>query len=235
MGHRILCLLGALLVGSTMAPIAARADTVALVSLQTGHSTILQTPGLERVAVGDGRIAGVVPIGTSQIVISGKAPGHTTIFAWTASGRLSYELTVTEEQLDDLAQLLRSTLNEPGVEVVSFNHSIVVRGTVPDGGHLQTVSDVVSRFQPYAQRQKDVLINAVVVQHPFGELNSEIAQQPNNNGSDIRLDPDGKGNVIVSGHVRDAVAAQAVLERARSLAGPYLASNGQIIDRISTE
>ncbi len=48
------------------------------------------------------------------------------------------------------------------------------------------------------------------------------------------MDPDGKGNVIVSGNATDAVTAQAILDRARGLAGPYLASNGQLIDRINS-
>ena len=226
--------LGASIAGfAAFAPGRARADTVALISVQTGHSTILPAPGLERVAVGDGRIAGVVPIGTAQIVVSGKAPGHTTIYAWTAAGRQSYEITVTEEQADDLAQLLRVTIDEPGVTVLSFNHSIVVRGEVPDGGHYERIADVVSRFQTYAARQKEVLINAVLVQHPIGDLQREIGTLPG--GGDIRVDPDGHGNVIVSGHVHDAVAEQAILDRARGLAGPYLASEGKLIDRISSE
>ena len=52
---------------------------------------------------------------------------------------------------------------------------------------------------------------------------------------EIRVDPDGKGNVIVSGRVRDAQTVAAILERARGLAGPYLASDGKLIDRISTD
>lgn len=209
------------------------AAQASLLSVQSGHSTVLATPGLSRVEVGDGRIAGVVPIGTAQIVITGKSPGHTTIFVWTAGGRSSYEVTVTQEQLDDLAQVMRATINEPGVEVMSFNHSVVVRGVVADGGHYQTINDIVSRFQPYAQREKDVIVNAVTVQHPMGELQQQIANLPG--ASSIHVDPDGKGNVIVSGHVHDATTAQAILERARGLAGAYLASDGKLIDRITTD
>jgi pilus assembly protein CpaC len=209
------------------------AQGVSLLSVQSGHSTVIMTPGLERVAVGDGRIAGVVPIGTSQIVINGKAPGHTTVIVWAYGARRTYEITVTEEQLDDLAQILRTTINEPGVDVMSFNHSIVVKGTVPDGGHLQAINDLVARFQPYAQSHKDVLVNAVTVRHPIGELQREIANIPG--ASSIHVDPDGKGNVIVSGHVHDAKTAQAIIERTRGLAGAYLASDGKLIDRIATD
>ena len=40
--------------------------------------------------------------------------------------------------------------------------------------------------------------------------------------------------MIVSGNATDAVTAQAILDRARGLAGPYLASNGELIDRINS-
>jgi pilus assembly protein CpaC len=208
-------------------------ENVALISLQSGHSTILPTPGLQRVAVGDGRIASVIPVGTSQVVITGKAPGHTTVYAWTLAGRLAYEITVTQEQLDDLAQILRTSIDEPNVEVITFNHSIVVRGTVADGGHLQAVNDVVDKFQPYAKREKDVLINVVTVKRPIGDLQRELSSIPG--ADDVRVDPDGHGNVIVSGHVHDPQTAQAVLDRARGLAGAYLAADGKLIDRIATD
>lgn len=235
MAIKIVCaaVLGALVAVAAVAPPPARAENVALLSLQSGHSTVLQAPGLQRVEVGDGRIASVIPIQTSQIVVTGKAPGHTTVFAWTASGRLTYEVTVTQEQLDDLAQILRTSISEPGVEVVSFNHSIVVRGTVPDGGHLQAVNDIVGKFQPYAQREKDVLIDVVTVQRPIGDLQRDLAALPG--GSEIRVDPDGHGDVIVSGHVHDPQTAQAILERARGLAGAYLSADGKLVDRISTD
>ena len=44
------------------------ADQVSLLSIQSGHSVVLNARGLTRVAVGDGRIAGAVPIGTAQVV-----------------------------------------------------------------------------------------------------------------------------------------------------------------------
>src|SRR5690242_8127473 len=98
----------------------ALAETVSLLSVQSGHSVLLQTPGLARVAVGDGRIAGVLPIGTSQLVVNGKAPGHTTVFVWLGGHRMTYEVTVSEQNMDDLAQMLRTSIDEPGVQVESF-------------------------------------------------------------------------------------------------------------------
>jgi pilus assembly protein CpaC len=209
------------------------AESVSLISLQSGHSVIMQTPGLARIAVGDGRIAGVVPVGNSQIVINGKAPGHTTVFVWTSGGRRTYEVTVTEQLVDDLAQMLRASIDDPGVQVVSFNRSVVVRGTVRDGAAYQTLSDILDRFNSIAKAQRYSVVNVVTLAHPLGSLQQDIKSIPG--ASSIRVDPDGHGNVIVSGHVHDFATEQAILARARGIAGPYLAPEGKLIDRISTD
>ena len=215
------------------APAAAVAQSVQLLSVESGHSVLLQTPGLSRVAVGDARIAGVLPIGTSQLVVNGKAPGHTTVFVWEAGTRATYEVTVTEQTMDDLAQMIRTSISEPDVQVLSFRQSVVVRGTVADGAHFNALSDIIDRFSEYAKKQSFTIVNAVSVAHPLGDLQHDIASIP---GADaIRVDPDGKGNVIVSGHVHDEQTAQAILERAKGLAGQYLAADGKLIDRISTD
>jgi len=208
------------------------ADQVSLISIQSGHSILLKAEGLTRVAVGDGRIAGVVPIGTSQVVVNAKAPGHTTVFVWAGGKRVTYEVTVTEQQLDDLAQMLRSAIGAPGVQIVTFDHSIVIRGSVTDGAQLQQITDIMSRFDPIAKSQGAVLVNAVTISQNLGMLQRAIANIPG--ATDIRVDPDGKGNVIVSGNATDAVTAQAILERARGLAGPYLSATGQLIDRLNS-
>lgn len=218
---------------SSFAQSAHAAERVSLISLQSGHSVILKTSGLQRLAVGDGRIAGVVPIGNSQIVINGKAPGHTTVFVWSAGGRINYDVTVTEQEVDDMAQMLRTSVNDPNVEIVSFGKSVVVRGTVRDGAEYAQISDILGRFDKVASSGGYTVVNAVVVAHPLGDLQRDIANIPG--ATDIRVDPDGKGNVVVSGHVRDAVTEQAVLQRARGIAGQYLSAEGKLVDRISTD
>ena len=51
----------------------------------------------------------------------------------------------------------------------------------------------------------------------------------------MRVDPDAKGNLIVSGDVRDRATAEAVLNRVRGLGGPYLSADGKVIDRLVTD
>ena len=209
------------------------AEVVSLISIQSGHSVVIQTHGLSRVAVGDGRIAGVLPIGTSQLVINGKAPGRTTVFVWESGERATYEVTVTEQNMDDLAQMLRTSIDLPSVQVVSFRNSVVVRGSVADGAQFANLNDVLSRFDEFAKKQGSTIVNAVTVTHSLGDMQRGLSSIPG--ATDVRVDVDGKGNVIVSGHVRDTVVAQAVLQRAKGLAGTYLSADGKLIDRMATD
>ena len=231
--HRILASFTAAATAALFVVAPVRAESVSLISVQSGHSVLLAAPGLSRIAVGDSRIAGVVPVGNSQLVVNGKAPGHTTVFVWNNGARSTYEVTVTAQELDDLAQMLRTSISDPNVQVVNFNRSIIVRGTVSDGVHLENIDDILSRFDKLAQQQKYVIVNAVTVTHPLNELQRDVASIPGGKG--IRVDVDGKGNVIVSGHVHDAATEQEILGQARGLAGQYLSSEGKIIDRISTD
>src|SRR5579883_527382 len=147
---------------------ASAADSIQLLSVESGHSVLLRTPGLTRVAVGDGRIAGVLPIGTTQLVVNGKTPGQTTVFVWEGGRRYAYDVTVTEQSMEDLAQMLRTSISQPGVQVFPFRDSVVVRGMVSDGAQFSQLDDVINRFQDYAKKQNSQIVNAVTVAHPLG-------------------------------------------------------------------
>ncbi len=101
---------GAAIIGSASA---AHAQEANILSVASGSSIVLHTAGLSRVAVGDGRIAGVVPIGTSQLVINGKSPGQTTLLIWAASGRQIYDVVVTEQNVDTIAKMIRARSTSP--------------------------------------------------------------------------------------------------------------------------
>ncbi|HEX3465236.1 MAG TPA: pilus assembly protein N-terminal domain-containing protein [Candidatus Elarobacter sp.] len=216
----------------TSAPLASSADTMTPVVLRTGQSTVVATPHLTRVAVGDGKIAGVLAVGNSEIVISGRNAGRTTLLVWTGYGRRTFDVTVTEQSLESLRVMLQDSIADPGVRVEALDRSIVVSGTVPNGESLAHLSEVVSHFEPAASASKFTVINAVTVAKPLGPLQSELAGAPATAG--VRVDRDTKGNLIVSGQVQDRSTAEHVLHRVRALAGPYLAIDGKVIDRLET-
>ena len=205
--------------------------SIEVLAISTGHSTIVNVSGLSRVAVGDAKIAGVVPIGTTQLVINGKQAGRTTIQVWASGERISYDVTVVDQNVDNLAAMLRTTINEPTVTVVDFDKSLVARGTVDNIEQFQRVQDLLARFEPLVKAEGFAVVDAVTVKLPFGDLQKALTTIPNT--SQLRLDADAKGNIIVSGNVDDRTTAENVLDRVRGLAGPYLSVDGKVIDRLA--
>ena len=181
-----------------------------LLSLAVGSSTIVSAPGMTRVAVGDGAIAGVVPAG-NQLVINAKSPGRTTIAIWKPGSREDYEVVVTEPGLDTVEQIVRQSLDLPGLAVSQAPGTILVSGTVADSTQQTRVNDVLSRFDGYAKDKKVSIVNAVTIANPLGDLRRAIASDPALAG--VRVEGDGKGNVVVSGSVRDRAKTKSCAHR----------------------
>lgn len=191
---------------------------------------VLDLPNVRRIAVGDARIAGVVPVGSEQVLISGKNPGRTTVIVWTGNTRHLYDVTVVDQNVDRVAAMLRGSITEPGVTVATLKNTIVVRGTVDDNAKLANISEAISRFGKLDIADKYSIVNAVNVSHPLGSIQSEIARVAP--GSNVRIDADAAGNQILSGTVKDRTQEEAVLGLVRNLAGPYLPANAKIVDRL---
>jgi Flp pilus assembly secretin CpaC len=217
-----------LLIIAPLAP--ARAER--LLTVVAGNSTIVPSPGLKRVAVGNSTVVGVVPAG-NQLVINGKAPGKSTVSLWMTKGRIDYAVVVTESTLDTVTQVLRQAIDEPGVVVSETGNAILITGRVSTVNEGQRLADIVSRFQSFAHDGHFTIINSVMVGNPLGDLRKSLANDSATAGANI--ESDGKGNLVVSGSVHDRTDAEKVLERVRSSAGAYLAADGKIIDRLTTE
>lgn len=214
------------------APLGASADASIALFVRTGETTIIKTPGLTRIALGDNKVAGVVPLADDELVVNGKAAGRTSLLVWTANGRRTYDVTVREQSLDSLCQMLHNAIADRDVHVDAFDRSVVLNGSVDTGERLVHLSEVVARFEPIASAGKYTIVNAVTVSKPLGPLQNELAGDDATRG--VRVDRDPKGNLIVSGQVQDRTTAEHVLARVRALAGPYLAIDGKVIDRIET-
>ena len=216
-----------------LAPVAVGADEVTQLSLRSGHSIVLSEPGLSRIAVGDGRIAGAAPLGTTEVIVNGKSPGRTTLFIWRGGHRYNYEVTVSEQTVDDVASMIRSAISDPAVQVVSFGHSIVLKGTVQTPDEFNQLDELLTRFKPDAAANKYSLVNAVGVSQPLGGLQTSVAAIPG--ASNVHVDRDAKGNLFVSGRVSDRVVAEQVLDRVRQTGGASLGAEGHVIDRLGLD
>jgi pilus assembly protein CpaC len=216
-----------------VAPIGIHAESSNTITVLTGQSLILATPRLTRVAVGDGKIAGIVPIGTDEILVNGKSAGSTTLFVWTKAGRRNYIVTVTQRDLDDLRRMVTSAITAPGVRVEQFERSLIVTGSAANGDDLIQIAEIVSRFTPLATAGNYTIANAVTVQRPLGQIQDLFASKSATAG--VVVERDARGGIIVSGLVPDRTTAEAVLAKVNALGGQYLTKDGKVIDRLQTE
>ena len=225
-------LCAAALILSSASPALAAGAQASPLALQSGHSIVLPVDGVTYVAIGDPAVVGVVPVGGRQLVLNAKAPGRTSVTVWMGGRRRSWEVTVSAQSLNDLAAAIKTTINEPDVEVADLGGVLVARGTVEDAAHFVRVTGILDRFKP-AVGDKKTIVDAVTIRHPFGDLQTQLDAVPG--AKAVRVDADAKGNAIVSGPVRDRVTAEAVLAKVRGLAGPYLGIDGKVVDRIAVE
>jgi pilus assembly protein CpaC len=148
----------------------------------------------------------------------------------TDGARADYEVTVTQQQGDDLARVIRTAINDAAITVSSVGNSIVISGTITDPARSGRVATMIDRFSGAAKADGIVIVNALSVIDPFDDIRKQLTQMPA--GSNLHIDGDGKGNIIVSGRAGSRMEAQQILDHARRLAGPYLATDGKLIDRL---
>jgi pilus assembly protein CpaC len=231
MHHLVRAALAVAVLFAACAPASVFAAEASPLAVHTGQSIVVATPGLTRVAVGDEKIAGIVPIGTSEIVVNGKSSGRTTLFVWTRTGRQDYVVTVSEQALEDLRRMIQSAISIPGVRVDEFANSVVLNGTVSQGDDVVQVSKIVALFAPIAAANKYTVIDAVTVTRPMGGLQDLLASNPATTNVTVERAGD---DIVVSGTVPDRVTAERVLADVKALGAPSLTADGKVIDRLQT-
>ena len=231
LGQRSALMAAALFLLPTAMPASAQSDSH-VITMQTGQSTVLSTPGLTRVAVGNSAIAGVVPVGTSEVVVNAKDNGRTTVVVWEGGDAVSYTVVVSDFGLDDIAAMIRASVSDPNIHFVNFQHALIVRGVVNTRSEYLALKTLLARFELMAKANKFTIVNAVTEKHSYTAIAREISTP---GAQDIAVEPDGSGNLIVSGQVDTRVQAEQVLQRAASLAGADFGASGKLIDRLNVK
>jgi len=217
----------------TALPVAAQSPGQIL-SIETGHSLIVHGRGITKIAIGDGKIASAIPLDAQKFLVNPKSAGETTVYFWDKGGQHTYELTVTDNRLDRVGGLLRTAIDSPDVTVSALGSTVFVSGTVFEISEYQRIDAEIAKF-------KDIkfdgivatVVDGVEVKKPLGHLQDAIASIPD--ASNLRVDLDTTGNIVVSGRVRDRQQAQDVLDRVDGLAGSYLKTDGKVVDRLSLD
>ena len=129
----VICLLSILLllpafVGAS-GPTSGQDDRAGNLSIIAGRSQLLSFDGLTRAAVGDPRVADVVVISGSEILLNAKAPGETTLHVWDKSGVKVYLVKVSRNE-SETAAIVKKLIGLPGVSVKTAGGVILLEGNV---------------------------------------------------------------------------------------------------------
>jgi pilus assembly protein CpaC len=115
-------------------------DSTNELSVTVGKAVLVDTAQpVQRVAVGVGDIVEAMAVSPTEIMLSGKAAGETSLIIWDIrGGRQFFNVTVrpsnlvTGDTLDAIRRELRTELPNQSVRVSFDNGNIFLRGTVKD-------------------------------------------------------------------------------------------------------
>jgi pilus assembly protein CpaC len=115
-------------------------DSTNELSVTVGKAVLVDTAQpVQRVAVGVGDIVEAMAVSPTEIMLSGKAPGETSLIIWDIrGGRQFFNVTVRAsnlvngDTLDGIRRELRTELPSQTIRVSFDNGSLFLRGTVKD-------------------------------------------------------------------------------------------------------
>jgi pilus assembly protein CpaC len=121
-------------------------------SVAVGKTVLVDTAlPIKRVALGLGEIAEVHATSPTEVMVSGKAPGETSLIIWDAKGgRQFFNVTVrqssaiSDDNLEGIRRELRLELPGQTVKLTVENGTIFMRGTVKDLNASERAIKIVS-------------------------------------------------------------------------------------------
>src|SRR5208282_2431639 len=84
-----------------------------VLEVPSGSSRVVTVPGISKVAIGDGAIADVKAISSSQVLVNGRQDGRTTLMIWKENGqRITYTVVVRKIDPTAIVEEIRKLLGD---------------------------------------------------------------------------------------------------------------------------
>ncbi len=181
-----------------------RLDTVKELSVVVGESIVLDCAlPVRRVAVGIGDFAVATAMSPSEILVSGKAPGETSLIIWEQGGGREFVTVTVRSSLyiekDHLEAIRRELIQDlPGqtLNISSENGAIFLRGTVKDLNNSDRAMQIVSAL--VASKVVNLLDVEVPVAEPQILLKVIFASVDRNRSNQLGINmfSTGMGNTV---------------------------------------
>ena len=158
------------------------------IAMYVGEVRVLQISEIERVAIGNPKVASNTILPQGQLVLLADSVGVTTMHIWLKDGsEKRFEVTVKDKQeLDHHQELVRLLAHVPGVTAERNGETSVVRGSVSlqDKPRLERI---LARYQN--------VLDLVTVQDTLGDVSRLLASVPGITVQEIG------GNSVITGDV----------------------------------
>ena len=180
-----------------------------VMTVSMGESTLLTYGGaLQRFSVGDPQIADAVAVSPSELLITGKKLGTTSVLVWDPLGQVRiYSVEVTADA-PALERYLKGLFPDAQIAVAASGNTVALSGRVPSASVNDQVVDiakgtgatVINRLQaPPAQQ--------VLLQVRFAEVNRTAAREMTTalatvNPHKLSKDGDWSGQTLSDGLIR---------------------------------
>lgn len=153
--------------------------------LPAGTSMIIDLPGeLQRASVTNPEMANFQIIPPSQLLLSGKAPGVTTLIVWVDGKRRYYDVVV-KLNLFLAEQAIKEISPNDDIIIRAVQNSVTLSGTVSDPSLIARTVDIAKAFLP----EKTAVINLLRLGEPHQiMLKVEIAEVNRSALREIGLD-----------------------------------------------
>lgn len=168
----------------------------ARVRVAIGRSVVVDLSGqIQRVSVTNPEIADIQLIPPSQILVSGKTPGITTLIAWANEERQYIDIVVTAD-LSLLQQAMKEIAPQEEIQVKATQTSVVLSGTVSTPSLTVKAAEVAKAFLP----DKAGVINLLHLGEPHQiMLKVEVAEVNRTALRELGLDFLNLGNTFALG------------------------------------
>jgi pilus assembly protein CpaC len=162
------------------APITAGGDAVPVpeIELFVGESKVFPTPGVARIAVGNGQVLAASALDGREIIVSGNSVGVSSLFVWNEDGR--YQRIKVTIVPGDTARITREVAgflqHIPKATATVVGDKVIVEGDELSDADREKVAELAKRYPQIVNFtspigwEQTVLMDVKVVEFPKTEL-----------------------------------------------------------------
>lgn len=154
------------------------ADSLAEIEMFVGESRVFPTPGVGRIAVGNGAILTAAALDNKEVILFANAVGTSSLFVWNEDGRYQrLKITISPGDTSRYAREISAFLaNIPGTRTSIIGDKVIVEGEQLSDLDIAKIDELSRRYPQivnFTNRlgwEQMVLIDVKVVEFPVNEL-----------------------------------------------------------------